>query len=115
MPANSQCQHCLAAECEIYEVCRTDAWPHLYPRDAGYTYDGRKNFMLGPHNNLQGRLDRVFYKARSLQLTSMKMVGTWAIPGVTYMKQMKKGAKELPVLPSDHYGLLASWSITGGS
>lgn len=71
--------------------------------------------MLGPQNNLQGRLDRVFYKARNLQLKSMKMVGTYAIPEVTYMKQMKKGAKELPVLPSDHYGLLASWSISGAN
>lgn len=67
--------------------------------------------MLGPTNNLRGRLDRVFYKARTLELKSIKMVGLQALPGVTYMKHMKKGPVKLSVLPSDHFGLLASWQF----
>lgn len=70
--------------------------------------------MLGPSNNLRGRLDRVFYKAQNLELSSIRMVGLQALPGVTYMKQMKKGPVKLSVLPSDHFGLIASWKLLKG-
>lgn len=92
-------------------LCRVDAWDKLHPRDPGYTYDGKANFMLGPRNNLRGRLDRVFCKASTLQLKSIQMVGLQALPGVTYLKDMKQGPIRLSVLPSDHFGLLASWSL----
>ena len=69
--------------------------------------------MLGPYANHQGRLDRVYFRAKDLQLTCVKMVGLEAIPEVSYTKQIrKKKFVKLPVLPSDHYGLLASWQIS---
>ena len=34
------------------------------------------------------------------------MVGMEAIPGLKYSKQVRGKIKQLPVLPSDHYGLL---------
>lgn len=99
--------HWIGLQCS----CRIDAWERLYPKDPGYTYDGKANFMLGPRNNLRGRLDRIFYLAECLQLKSIQMVGLQALPGVTYMKQLKQGPVKLSVLPSDHFGLLASWSL----
>jgi hypothetical protein len=37
----------------------------------------------------------------------MRLVGTERIPGATYRKTFRNGgSKALPVLPSDHYGLL---------
>jgi hypothetical protein len=43
----------------------------------------------------------------------MRIVGQDAIPGVTYTKGFKNGgSKKLPVLPSDHYGLLLELQIT---
>ncbi|GKB17750.1 endonuclease/exonuclease/phosphatase family protein, partial [Tanacetum coccineum] len=44
---------------------------------------------------------------RDFKVESINMVGTERIPEVTYMKQRKgKPDLELPVLPSDHFGLL---------
>lgn len=88
--------------------CRVDAWHHLKPRDPGLTYDGKSNPMLGPYNRLRLRLDRVFCKTCKYKLQSIKMVGTCPLPGVTYTKSYKKGPTALPVLPSDHFGLLAT-------
>lgn len=84
-----------------------DAWSQQNPTDPGFTYDGKLNPMLGPYNRLRKRLDRVFCKTYKWKLASICMVGTQAIPGVTYKKSYKRGAKALPVLPSDHFGLLA--------
>jgi tyrosyl-DNA phosphodiesterase 2 len=73
--------------------------------ELGYTYDGRSNPMLGPYNSLQARLDRVLARVRDWQVKTIEMVGKDAIPGVTYTRNYKRGPKELPVLPSDHFGL----------
>lgn len=89
-----------------------DAWSQQNPRDPGLTYDGKKNAMLGPYNRLRKRLDRVFSKAAKYNLVSIVMVGTQALPGVTFVKSYKKGPTTLPVLPSDHFGLLASFKCS---
>ena len=103
-------QHCLV---HIYcMACRVDAWSQQNPMDPGLTYDGKKNGMLGPYNRLRKRLDRVFCKAAKYNLVSIVMVGTQALPGVTFVKSYKKGPTTLPVLPSDHFGLLASFKCS---
>ena len=59
---------------------------------------------------LRLRLDRFLCCLPSFELVNIEMVGTQAIPGVHYAKQKKvKGLQtvvQLPVLPSDHYGLV---------
>ncbi|KAI3823864.1 hypothetical protein L1987_05309 [Smallanthus sonchifolius] len=84
-----------------------DAWTELNPKEIGWTYDTKANPMLSANRKLQKRLDRFLISLRDFKVECIKMVGTEAIPEVTYMKQ-KKGGKELelPVLPSDHFGLL---------
>ena len=32
---------------------RFDAWERLRPNNPGYTYDGKRNGMLGPYNSFQ--------------------------------------------------------------
>ena len=87
-------------------LCRSDVWLKLRPGQDGYTYNGRDNAML--NNNFKNRLDRVLCKLSAWQPESVEMVGTAAIPGASYIKTTKrKGDVRMPVLPSDHYGLLA--------
>ncbi|KAI7746792.1 hypothetical protein M8C21_007699 [Ambrosia artemisiifolia] len=84
-----------------------DAWTELNPKEIGWTYDTKSNPMLSANRKLQKRLDRFLISLHDFNVECIEMVGTEAIPEVTYMKQ-KKGGKELelPVLPSDHFGLL---------
>lgn len=85
-----------------------DAWLELRPDEPGFTYDARKNDMLRGY--LQKRLDRAFVKLKHFDVKNIEMVGTQPIPGVTYHKTVSNRGKseiiELPVLPSDHFGLL---------
>ncbi len=87
---------------------RTDAWEALRPGEPGYTYDGKQNAMLGPYNRLRKRLDRMLLRAPDWRLSSIELVGTQAIPGLAHEKRYKRGARQLPVLPSDHFGLFAT-------
>ncbi|ERN17400.1 hypothetical protein AMTR_s00037p00211070 [Amborella trichopoda] len=87
-----------------------DAWTELRPRENGWTYDTKANQMLSENRALQKRLDRFVCNMRDFKLSSIDMIGTKAIPGISYFKE-KKVRKQmqkitLPVLPSDHYGLL---------
>ncbi|XP_071698691.1 uncharacterized protein [Rutidosis leptorrhynchoides] len=88
-----------------------DAWSELKPNEIGWTYDTKANPMLSANRKLQKRLDRFLISLRDFKVECINMVGTKAIPEVTYLKQ-KKGGKELelPVLPSDHFGLLLTVS-----
>ena len=85
-----------------------DAWLEARPGDPGFTYDARKNAMLRGY--LQKRLDRAFVKLKHFDVKRVEMVGTDPIPGVTYHKTVSNRGKaqilELPVVPSDHFGLL---------
>ncbi|KAK9908629.1 hypothetical protein WJX75_000659 [Coccomyxa subellipsoidea] len=80
-----------------------DAWSELHSEEAGYTYDGKQNPMLTTKHRT--RLDRVLAKLADWKPGSIEIVGTEAIPGVTRTVKIRGMPKELPVLPSDHFGL----------
>lgn len=87
-----------------------DAWLHLRPGQDGFTYDTKANPMLSGNRSLRKRLDRMFCQLRDFEAVSIEMVGTDPIPDLSYSKEKKvKGQVQLiklPVLPSDHFGLL---------
>lgn len=91
-----------------------DAWLQLRPGQDGFTYDTKANGMLSGNRSLRKRLDRMFCQLRDFEAVSIEMVGTEAIPDLTYSKEKKvKGQVQmikLPVLPSDHFGLLLKLS-----
>ncbi|KDP20734.1 hypothetical protein JCGZ_21205 [Jatropha curcas] len=91
-----------------------DAWTELKPGCNGWTYDTRSNQMLSGNRMLQKRLDRFICNLRDFKLSEIDMIGKDAIPGLSHVKEKKvrKEVKklELPVLPSDHYGLLLTIS-----
>lgn len=91
-----------------------DAWEELRPGENGWTYDTKSNKMLSGNRTLQKRLDRFICKLQDFKVNSIEMIGTDSIPGLTYTKEKKVGKEmktlELPVLPSDHYGLLLTIS-----
>uniref|UniRef100_J3KVA5 RanBP2-type domain-containing protein n=1 Tax=Oryza brachyantha TaxID=4533 RepID=J3KVA5_ORYBR len=88
----------------------TDAWVQLKPDDDGWTYDTKANSMLSANRKMQKRLDRFLCKLADFKIDSIQMIGKDAIPGVTYFKEKKVRKEvhklELPVLPSDHFGLV---------
>lgn len=87
-----------------------DAWMVKKPGENGWTYDTKSNKMLSGNRNLQKRLDRIICNLKDFTIDSIEMIGTKAIPGLSYYKEKKVKNQmvkmELPVLPSDHYGLL---------
>lgn len=91
-----------------------DAWEELRPGENGWTYDTKSNKMLSGNRTLQRRLDRFVCKLQDFKVSSIVMIGTDPIPELTYTKEKKVGKEmkmlELPVLPSDHYGLLLTIS-----
>ncbi len=70
--------------------------------------------MLAGNRTLQKRLDRFICNLRDFKISGIDMIGMDAIPGLSYSndKKVRKEIKklELPVLPSDHYGLLLTIS-----
>ncbi|XP_043690116.1 uncharacterized protein LOC122640900 [Telopea speciosissima] len=91
-----------------------DAWVEQRRGENGWTYDTKSNRMLSGNRTLQKRLDRFLCKLSDFKISAVDMIGMEAIPGLTYSKE-KKVRKELqtlvlPVLPSDHYGLLLTIS-----
>ncbi|KAM1213886.1 hypothetical protein PS2_005240 [Malus domestica] len=87
-----------------------DAWEELKPGEDGWTYDTKSNKMLTGNRKLQKRLDRFLCSLHDFRVSKIEMIGMDAIPGVSYIKEKKVKTEirklELPVLPSDHYGLL---------
>lgn len=87
-----------------------DAWLKLKSGDNGWTYDTKSNQMLSGNRTLQKRLDRFLCNVPDFKVADIQMIGMEAIPGLSYCKEKKvKGEVKklmLPVLPSDHYGLL---------
>ena len=57
-------------------------------------------------NNLRKRVDRVLCKLADWRPSSITMLGTKAI---TPPLQYWKGNKQLPIAPSDHFGLLVEF------
>ncbi|XP_020590805.1 uncharacterized protein LOC110031762 [Phalaenopsis equestris] len=91
-----------------------DAWIVKKPGENGWTYDTKSNKMLSGNRNLQKRLDRFMCKFNDFRIDSVEMIGMEAIAGLFYYKEKKVRNQmvkmELPVLPSDHYGLLLTVS-----
>lgn len=88
----------------------SDVWVKLRPGQDGWTYDTKSNQMLTGNRLLQKRLDRIFCHFQDFEVESIDMIGTNPIPGLSHKKEKKtRGQSQiltLPVLPSDHYGLL---------
>lgn len=91
-----------------------DAWMQLRPLENGWTYDTKSNKMLSGNRTLQKRLDRFICRLQDFKISEIQMIGMDEIPGLSYCKEkkVKKEIKQLvlPVLPSDHYGLLLAIS-----
>ncbi|XP_073309323.1 uncharacterized protein [Primulina huaijiensis] len=87
-----------------------DAWTELRPGEIGWTYDTKSNKMLSGNRTLQKRLDRFVCKLKDFKVKEIEMIGMDAIEGLSHIKEKRvKGQVTklvLPVLPSDHYGLL---------
>ena len=81
-----------------------DAWAALHGEQGGFTYDGVANPML--NNRIRKRLDRFVCRLHSFGLAKVELLGTEAVPGKTYRREYKGGVKLVPVVPSDHFGLL---------
>ena len=86
------------------------------PDKARYTSDGRVNAMLTHSYRL--RLDRIFYwispSRPDISLSAIRLVGKDPIPGQTLTKTVggrnkSSGVVEVPLVPSDHFGLCASF------
>ncbi|TYJ31813.1 hypothetical protein E1A91_A06G226200v1 [Gossypium mustelinum] len=91
-----------------------DAWNELRPAEDGWTYDTKSNQMLSANRTLRKRLDRFLCKLNGFKVCAVEMIGVEPIPGLSYTKEKnvrkEKKLLELPVLPSDHYGLLLTIS-----
>jgi tyrosyl-DNA phosphodiesterase 2 len=89
-----------------------DPWDKLKPGEDGWTYDTKANPTLTGNRKLQKRMDRFVCKLPDFEIDHIEMIGMEAIPGITYLKEKKVGKNvrelELPVLPSDHFGLVLS-------
>jgi tyrosyl-DNA phosphodiesterase 2 len=88
-----------------------DAWV-TSSDDPGYTYDAKRNAML--QGNLRQRLDRILIKTTTTANEEAKlktfMVGTKPIDDLIYEKISRGKMIQLPVLPSDHFGLVTEFS-----
>ncbi|KAF0889757.1 hypothetical protein E2562_030530 [Oryza meyeriana var. granulata] len=93
----------------------TDAWIELKPGENGWTYDTKANAMLSANRKLQKRMDRLVCKLADFKIDSIQMIGKDVIPGASYVKEKKVHKEvrklELPVLPSDHFGLVLSITL----
>jgi tyrosyl-DNA phosphodiesterase 2 len=81
-----------------------DGWSVLHGESGGWTYDGVANPML--NNRIRKRLDRFVCRLHSFELARIELLGTEAVPGKTYRREWKGSVKLVPVVPSDHFGLL---------
>ncbi|KAL6594101.1 hypothetical protein ACP70R_049002 [Stipagrostis hirtigluma subsp. patula] len=91
-----------------------DAWAELKPGENGWTYDTKANATISANRKMQKRLDRFVCKLSDFQVENIEMIGKEAIPGITYIKEKKVRQEirqlKLPVLPSDHFGLVLTIS-----
>ncbi|KAM0832455.1 hypothetical protein ACQ4PT_064869 [Festuca glaucescens] len=91
-----------------------DTWVELKPGENGWTYDTEANGMLSGNRNQQKRLDRFVCKLVDFMIKDIEMIGQDMIPGASYHKDKIVGKEfhkmDLPVLPSDHFGLVLTVS-----
>mmetsp|Transcript_19547 Transcript_19547/g.35455 ORF Transcript_19547/g.35455 Transcript_19547/m.35455 type:complete len:512 (-) Transcript_19547:235-1770(-) len=117
----------------IQDESWSDAWLQTRPGQEGYTYDAKINPMLG--GNLRRRFDRCLVRTNnpttrttttdetkhapssSITIERTELIGQDPIEGIQWHKEQRNWQtglptgqiKTLPVLPSDHYGLLVTF------
>ncbi|KAF6986019.1 hypothetical protein CFC21_003816 [Triticum aestivum] len=90
-----------------------DAWAELKPGEGGWTYDTVANAMLSKgYKKLQLRLDRFVCKLPDFEVQKVKEFSHKSKSGKKF-----SGTWEwmLPVLPSDHFGLVLTIAPRDGS
>jgi hypothetical protein len=95
------------------------------PEDCRYTYDGKASAMMGHY--FRNRFDRIFYwinpdqaSTRGIKLDTISFLGTSPIPGEYLEKTVNRKnkppeQKQMPLLPSDHFGLCATFVGRGAT
>eukprot|EP00521_Asterionellopsis_glacialis_P011012 CAMPEP_0195308184 /NCGR_PEP_ID=MMETSP0707-20130614/38092_1 /TAXON_ID=33640 /ORGANISM="Asterionellopsis glacialis, Strain CCMP134" /LENGTH=466 /DNA_ID=CAMNT_0040372443 /DNA_START=341 /DNA_END=1741 /DNA_ORIENTATION=- len=94
-----------------------DAWKETRPTEEGYTYDSKESQML--KGNLRRRFDRCLFlsrKPKEIDITQTFLIGKEPIPDLQWKKDPHPLARNqqvsfVPVLPSDHFGLVAKIRI----
>jgi endonuclease/exonuclease/phosphatase family metal-dependent hydrolase len=86
-----------------------DTYREAEPTGRGYTYDPVENPMLGG-GNIRRRFDRILVQrpVGKAEVDTVELVGTEAIPDISYMTprtRFRKPQRKL-VAPSDHFGLV---------
>lgn len=78
-----------------------DTWELLRPSDPGKTFDTTSNPMLRNYGYEKARYDRVMFKPTNWKAERIKMIG----------KKAFGKEKDIALVVSDHYGLLADFSV----
>lgn len=88
----------------------TDLWKYT-TKDKGFTYDQKLNLMM-PGNRYRNRLDRVLVHTLPKE-AEMELVGTEQIKDYTYTYEdpRTKQKNQLPLFPSDHFGILTKITL----
>lgn len=95
-----------------------DAWRVHRPNEEGYTYDAKESAML--RGNLRRRFDRCLIRSNSrVSVQDTELIGTRKIANLLWEKEPHPMAKnrsvvQLPVLPSDHFGLRVTLQLNVG-
>ena len=83
-----------------------------------YTYDGKDSPMLG--GNLRRRFDRILLRQKTgleVDVDDLELIGKDPIEGLQWTKESSWNGrvtrKVVPVLPSDHFGLVVSMNAGG--
>jgi hypothetical protein len=84
-----------------------DTWEHLKPTEDGKTFDSVENKMIAPWHKLERmRYDRIMYRSEDWEAKHIDLAGVepfTELPG--------RDKKILPVVVSDHFGLVAEYSL----
>eukprot|EP01122_Echinamoeba_exundans_P000894 TRINITY_DN10835_c0_g1_i1.p1 TRINITY_DN10835_c0_g1~~TRINITY_DN10835_c0_g1_i1.p1 ORF type:complete len:344 (-),score=44.48 TRINITY_DN10835_c0_g1_i1:13-1014(-) len=84
-----------------------DTWEHLKPTEDGKTFDSVENKMLTPwHKHERMRYDRIMFHSEDWAAQHIDLAGVepfTQLPG--------RDGKVLPVVVSDHFGLVAEYSV----
>ncbi|KAL7575828.1 hypothetical protein ACA910_003151 [Epithemia clementina (nom. ined.)] len=99
------------------ETAQTAASTMTSDEKKGYTYDSKSNPMLG--GNLRRRFDRCMVLQQNTQdgakIRSTKLIGQQALSSsLTWQKlnPYTQTTRQMPTAPSDHFGLVTSFSTT---
>jgi endonuclease/exonuclease/phosphatase family metal-dependent hydrolase len=82
----------------------TDTWQHLHPDLKGYTFDTDTNAMISNYGKEIARYDRIMVKSKKWTPQSIEIIGHQELTRID----------NRPILPSDHYGLVATFQYNVG-